>query len=1074
MSNDSTPNSTNTPKASDFGWKLPLACVLVFILGISGVAAWKAWPQTNRYYTDGDELRVDAEDARVRDVLWREPQPLPATINLDGDDYEPQFDESARALYFVRGKTGDNADIFVAHRTDEGWSPPVALDAINTEYDELGPRLSRDGLTLYFYSDRPGGFGGYDLWVARRTSRDIPFDEPTNLGPHVNSSWDEYSPAPTPSGDKIYFASNRPVGELKELPKPKWSATLRENRRRTGYDLYLASVTGAGISDAQPLDALNSSDDEGTPTVSPNGDFVYFSSNRSGGAGGFDLYRSRVGPSGFGEIEWLGRSVNGPADDLDPVLSMEGFELLFSSNRSAGGLEASSSSREPTYDIYRTSSREVFVAAEVLDSEFNWAAMLRVLGPGLLALLLLLLLLLLSRMLLSSKWRGRLSLIMRCLLASLLVHVLLLTLFMFWQVKTSLSDLFDRDGGVRVALAAPAGDSGIAAQIRGGFAEATLPTVQPTISARMLEHKIVPARLAASSVSLPRSIVDAPQGESPRSDIADTVPTPNRNVLRPASLNPQALPQPNALELNAPKTRQPQRISEAVAALPLVKTDPADVPRAVPTHGIAKPQLTELSNSVVPMQLPSDAMNRVEPESMPINDAASPSTQFPKSARTVELPTHTFADITLPQPNRRQPKVIERDMPIPAVDSAMPSRASLDPNPNAKPLELAAGEIQSKPIELPHVETQSDNVADHMPDAHANLITTNARVEIRFSPEESEFELPQVSSRSVHATGEAQNALPVLTEGGVTRPALQLAVPDATPLPTSRSLPGLSQAIRVDGLNDHANQSAIRDADVNARHRTRVQPVHVNALDLAEFDLAPPTIPKPAKPIPVTNAIGGQVTDAHTGEPIEGAVVRLDLSDVDTETAPTDTDGAYALHIPHVPDHFAISTSFEGYVPASVNIAKESVRERSLTVNFKLRRIDLSTVALEAVPDVHHLGDGRFSGSVNSQFQKRSEGGTYVAAFEVSDLQLPPHMTRCELTMLTRGVQMPHSIYINNRRTPLRMTNSPRDGSFGLYKAEIDIRWLSAGENTFGIKARSRGDDIDDFEFVNIQMHFLP
>ncbi|MEZ6083241.1 MAG: hypothetical protein R3E58_04640 [Phycisphaerae bacterium] len=69
MSNDSTPNSTNTPKASDFGWKLPLACVLVFILGISGVAAWKAWPQTNRYYTDGDELRVDAEDARVRDVL---------------------------------------------------------------------------------------------------------------------------------------------------------------------------------------------------------------------------------------------------------------------------------------------------------------------------------------------------------------------------------------------------------------------------------------------------------------------------------------------------------------------------------------------------------------------------------------------------------------------------------------------------------------------------------------------------------------------------------------------------------------------------------------------------------------------------------------------------------------------------------------------------------------------------------------------------------------------------------------------------------------------------------------------
>ena len=83
-------------------------------------------------------------------------------------------------------------------------------------------------------------------------------------------------------------------------------------------------------------------------------------------------------------------------------------------------------------------------------------------------------------------------------------------------------------------------------------------------------------------------------------------------------------------------------------------------------------------------------------------------------------------------------------------------------------------------------------------------------------------------------------------------------------------------------------------------------------------------------------------------------------------------------------------------------------------------------------------------------------------------------MKRCELTMLTRGVQMGHPIYLNGQRTGLRLTPSPRNGSFGEFSAEVPIELLQQGTNTFAIRARARGDDIDDFEFVNVQLHLSP
>jgi WD40-like Beta Propeller Repeat len=91
------------------------------------------------------------------------------------------------------------------------WSTPVNLGpTINTEFNEQGPTLSNDELSVYFGSDQPGGIGGFDIWVARRACTGCPWEAPTNLGPVVNSAFDETGPGLSIDGHLLFFRSTRP------------------------------------------------------------------------------------------------------------------------------------------------------------------------------------------------------------------------------------------------------------------------------------------------------------------------------------------------------------------------------------------------------------------------------------------------------------------------------------------------------------------------------------------------------------------------------------------------------------------------------------------------------------------------------------------------------------------------------------------------------------------------------------------------------------------------------------------------------------------------------------------------
>jgi len=111
-------------------------------------------------------------------------------------------------------------DIWVSRRVtkDDPWREPTNLGSIvNSSACEIGPALSPDGLLLFFSEDivgpiRSGGFGGSDMWVSRRASASALWGKPTNLGSIVNSPSHDCGPRPSPDGATLYFSSERPGG----------------------------------------------------------------------------------------------------------------------------------------------------------------------------------------------------------------------------------------------------------------------------------------------------------------------------------------------------------------------------------------------------------------------------------------------------------------------------------------------------------------------------------------------------------------------------------------------------------------------------------------------------------------------------------------------------------------------------------------------------------------------------------------------------------------------------------------------------------------------------------------------
>ncbi|MFQ6093386.1 MAG: dockerin type I domain-containing protein, partial [bacterium] len=132
---------------------------------------------------------------------WNEPTSL--APNVAGS--RPFISPDGSALYYARMN-----DIWMSQWDGAGWTPGVPMDEpINSAYGETEPAISFDGQRFYFSSDRPGGFGGDDIWVAKWNG--AAWDSVTNLGHTINTEYHEGWPFETADGMQLYFGSwNRP------------------------------------------------------------------------------------------------------------------------------------------------------------------------------------------------------------------------------------------------------------------------------------------------------------------------------------------------------------------------------------------------------------------------------------------------------------------------------------------------------------------------------------------------------------------------------------------------------------------------------------------------------------------------------------------------------------------------------------------------------------------------------------------------------------------------------------------------------------------------------------------------
>lgn len=98
-------------------------------------------------------------------------------------------------------------DIWMVRREGAGWSAPSAV-AFDTTDKEFDPAFGRDGRRVFFFSNRPGGFGGDDIWSVAFDPNTAEFGTAQNLGAAVNSAGDEWAPTPSPDGHQLLFATN--------------------------------------------------------------------------------------------------------------------------------------------------------------------------------------------------------------------------------------------------------------------------------------------------------------------------------------------------------------------------------------------------------------------------------------------------------------------------------------------------------------------------------------------------------------------------------------------------------------------------------------------------------------------------------------------------------------------------------------------------------------------------------------------------------------------------------------------------------------------------------------------------
>lgn len=207
---------------------------------------------------------------------WSEPIVVKEVSSDNYSDFEPLLSPDGSQLFIMSDRPGGKGsmDLWVSNRTDNGWSTPVNLEGpFNTPYMDHCIYFTGENWEIaYWTSTRPGGYGANDIWSSKKVNG--VWQDAVNLGPNVNSEFDEHHSLPSEDGRSLYI-----------------TATLEEGFG--GEDIYVSHLASDGtwteLVNLGP--EINTETSDRCPAFSPDFSLFYFDSERSGGQGSKDIWR---------------------------------------------------------------------------------------------------------------------------------------------------------------------------------------------------------------------------------------------------------------------------------------------------------------------------------------------------------------------------------------------------------------------------------------------------------------------------------------------------------------------------------------------------------------------------------------------------------------------------------------------------------------------------------------------------------------------------------------------------------------------------------------------------------------
>lgn len=205
---------------------------------------------------------------------WSSPQLAPYPLNKD-ERYASAVGVSndGQQLFIYQDDETGNGDIYISRLKGKEWTELEKLpEPINSQYLETTVSLSPDGNMLFIASNRPGGYGGLDIWYSVK-NKDGKWSKPVNLGPAINTAGNEEGCFIHPDGKTLYFHSNGHGGF-------------------GGYDIFYSTFENGKWS--KPInmgEPINGPDHDVYFTIDAAKEFAYFSSKRQNGKGETDIYK---------------------------------------------------------------------------------------------------------------------------------------------------------------------------------------------------------------------------------------------------------------------------------------------------------------------------------------------------------------------------------------------------------------------------------------------------------------------------------------------------------------------------------------------------------------------------------------------------------------------------------------------------------------------------------------------------------------------------------------------------------------------------------------------------------------